>query len=114
MGGESSFLFSSLDNKDVEILVDAMTEVKVPASEVIIRYGEEGNELYVVESGILECYKENSVDGEIKVVKTCLSGDVFGELALLYSTTRQANVRVAAAAAAGGDDKESSTTANGV
>ena len=33
------------------------------------------------------------IEGEDRVVKTCEVGDVFGELAVMYNTTRAANVR---------------------
>jgi cAMP-dependent protein kinase regulator len=44
----------------------------------------------VIEKGTLECFKQ--IDGENKVVKTCMEGDVFGELALLYNCPRAADV----------------------
>jgi len=46
--------------------------------------------LFVIEKGNLDCII--NVNGEDKVVKTCSSGDVFGELALLYNCPRAANV----------------------
>merc|ERR1712178_230673 len=52
----------------------------------VINQGDNGDFLFVIETGILDC-----VIGD-KVVKTCEAGDVFGELALLYNTTRAADV----------------------
>ncbi|KAF4739071.1 hypothetical protein FOZ63_005106, partial [Perkinsus olseni] len=51
---------------------------------------EDGNHLYIVEKGQLDCYKKFP-DGE-KKVKTCVPGDCFGELSLLYNTPRAASV----------------------
>ncbi len=52
-----SFLFNSLDEKEFEIVIDAMTEVKLKPGEVIIKEGDDGDYLYVVENGKLQCRK---------------------------------------------------------
>jgi cAMP-dependent protein kinase regulator len=52
-----SFMFSALDENELEVVIDAMDERKAVAGENIIVEGESGNELYVVEEGTLECYK---------------------------------------------------------
>lgn len=41
----------------MEIVIDAMDERKATPGENIIVEGESGNELFVVEEGILDCYK---------------------------------------------------------
>merc|ERR1712113_129451 len=45
---------------------------------------------YVITDGVLDCSKV--LDGVERVVKTCLKGDLFGELALLYNSPRAASV----------------------
>jgi cAMP-dependent protein kinase regulator len=95
---KNSFMFEALAEKDFQVTVDAMEEVVCQAGETIIKQGDEGDFLFVVEDGKLDCTKP--IDGEVKVLKTCVAGDVFGELALLYNTTRAASVSVAAGAAA--------------
>jgi len=87
-----SFLFSSLDDNDMEIVVDAMKDVQVPNGERIIKQGEDGNVLFIIESGKLDCLVAKGGEAE-KVVKTCEPGDVFGELALLYNCPRAASVQ---------------------
>lgn len=86
-----SFLFGSMDDKDFGVVIDAMEEQIFEAGTQIIKQGDDGDYLFVVEDGRLECYKD--INGVSTVVKTCEPGDVFGELALLYNTTRAANVR---------------------
>jgi len=81
-----SFLFSSLDANDLTIIIGAMKEVVVEGGKRVIKQGDDGDFLFVIESGKLDC-----IIGE-KVVKTCDAGDVFGELALLYNCPRAANV----------------------
>lgn len=59
-----------------------------PPGETIIREGEDGNQLYIIESGCLEAFNE-TVRG-----RRLTRGMLFGELALLYNCKRTASVRV--------------------
>ncbi len=54
---EQAFMFSCLNPEELSIVLDAMQNIKKKAGENIIRQGEEGDSLYVVESGILTCTK---------------------------------------------------------
>jgi cAMP-dependent protein kinase regulator len=89
---KDSFLFSNLAGKDFDVAVNAMEEVNAAPGETVIKQGDEGDFLFVIEEGTLNCTKP--IDGEIKTVKTVTAGDVFGELALLYTTARAATVSV--------------------
>merc|ERR1719456_35732 len=84
-----SFLFSGLEGKDLSQVIDAMEEKPAEAGEECVKQGDDGDFLFVVESGALECKRNEDPD---KVLKTCEAGDVFGELALLYNCPRAANV----------------------
>mmetsp|Transcript_50436 Transcript_50436/g.107086 ORF Transcript_50436/g.107086 Transcript_50436/m.107086 type:complete len:406 (-) Transcript_50436:133-1350(-) len=87
-----SFLFSSLETTDFNIIIGAMKEVNVPEQEAVIRQGDDGDFLFVIEKGEFDCMIKFP-DGTEKVVKTCVPGDVFGELALLYNCPRKATVQ---------------------
>jgi cAMP-dependent protein kinase regulator len=50
-------MFESLDDKDSKIVIDAMEEKKFEAKGLVIKEGDDGDELFVVESGSLECTK---------------------------------------------------------
>jgi len=50
-------MFNALDENEFEIVVDAIEEVKAKAGDVIIKEGDQGDCMYVVESGDLECTK---------------------------------------------------------
>jgi len=54
---EQAFMFSSLNPEELSIVLDAMQSVKKMAGEAVITEGEEGDCLYVVESGVLTCTK---------------------------------------------------------
>jgi len=87
-----SFIFNNLDEKDLQTVLDAITEEKFKAGQVVITEGEKGDLLYVVESGVLECTKIfNKSDGP-KWLKEYKEGESFGELALLYNAPRAATI----------------------
>merc|ERR1719330_928402 len=95
-----SFLFANLDANDLNIVIGAMKEVVAEPGQRLIYQGDQGDFIFVVDSGKLECMKGDNPTktgdkfecaGE-KVVKTCEAGDVFGELALLYNCPRAASV----------------------
>lgn len=50
-------MFSGLNPEELSIVLDAMQNVKKKAGEQVIREGDEGDCLYVVESGTLSCTK---------------------------------------------------------
>mmetsp|Transcript_28212 Transcript_28212/g.61586 ORF Transcript_28212/g.61586 Transcript_28212/m.61586 type:complete len:403 (-) Transcript_28212:107-1315(-) len=85
-----SILFSSLDERDMWHVIGAMKEVTVAEKTRVINQGDDGDFLFVVEKGELDCIILGD-EGET-VVKTCKAGDIFGELALLYNCPRQASV----------------------
>jgi cAMP-dependent protein kinase regulator len=65
-------MFSSLSPEDLAIILDAMQSVKKSPGELVIQEGEEGDCLYVVESGILTCTK---VLVRITILKVCRKGN---------------------------------------
>ena len=89
----SSFLFSNLDEKELEIVINAMDEKEYKPNENVITQGESGDCLYVVEEGNLDCTKHFTEDGEEKYLKTYIPGESFGELALLYNSPRAATIK---------------------
>ena len=53
---KANFIFRDLDEEQASGVLNAMQEVSVPANEVVIRQGDEGEYFYVVESGLLHCF----------------------------------------------------------
>mmetsp|Transcript_33856 Transcript_33856/g.72154 ORF Transcript_33856/g.72154 Transcript_33856/m.72154 type:complete len:318 (-) Transcript_33856:79-1032(-) len=87
----NSFLFHSLDPKDLQVVTMAMQgPLVLEPGYRLITEGEPGDHLYVVSDGAMDCSKV--LDGVDTVVKTCFQGDLFGELALLYNCPRAASV----------------------
>lgn len=90
-------LFSHLEESERNALFDAMEERRILAGEVIIRQGDQGDNFYVVDSGECSVFvakphlAHNDPLGE--KVGHVKAGGSFGELALMYGTTRAASVR---------------------
>lgn len=59
----------------------------------MIKQGADGDNLYVVESGQLDCFKVFKKGDEMTFLKTYQPGESFGELALLYNAPRAATIR---------------------
>lgn len=87
----NSFLFKGLDQKDADIVKGAMEEKFFKAGEFIIKEGEKGDELFMVDEGELECTK--MIKGSNVFIKNYTVGESFGELALLYNSPRAASVQ---------------------
>jgi len=85
------FLFSSLEDNDLSIVIGAMKEMSMTPGQRAIEQGDQGDFLFVIESGAFDCLIKKP-DGTEQCVKTCGPGDVFGELALLYNCPRAASV----------------------
>ena len=67
-----SFMFRALSAKEMNIVIDAMEEVTASGGERMINLGDEGDFLFVVETGALECRKE--IDGTDTLLKTVEEG----------------------------------------
>jgi len=89
---EQAFMFSALDEKEKKIVIDAMEEKHFKAGDKVITQGDDGDVLYVVDSGKLDCFKRFGKDEPNTYLKTYGPGESFGELALLYNAPRAASI----------------------
>ena len=88
----TSILFNGLDDKEKQVIVLAMKVIDVAAGSTIIKQGDEGNELFVVDTGSLDCFKRFADQHEDKFLVSYGPGGAFGELALLYNAPRAATI----------------------
>jgi len=99
-------MFSALDEKEQNIVINAMEEktfeyllhllyflTSFRPEEYVIQQGENGDNLYVVDSGKLACYKQFANNPEPTFLKNYEPGESFGELALLYNAPRAATIK---------------------
>lgn len=87
-----AFMFNALEAKELNIVIDAIEEIRVSAGEKVIVEGDQGDCMYVLESGSLDCTKIFSGKTEPTFLKTYQPGEGFGELALLYNCPRAATI----------------------
>lgn len=87
------FMFKFLDQDDLDIIIGAMEEKIFAAGQQVITQGDDGNELYVIYQGNLNCSKIVPGQSKETFLKKYESGEVFGELCLLYNTPRAASIK---------------------
>jgi cAMP-dependent protein kinase regulator len=88
-----SLLFRTLEAKQIDQILDAMWEKLVHQGDVIIRQGDDGDNFYVIDSGVYEIHvsKDGDFHNSIKVGEYNQTGS-FGELALMYNQPRSATI----------------------
>ncbi|ODQ78374.1 hypothetical protein BABINDRAFT_162613 [Babjeviella inositovora NRRL Y-12698] len=79
-----NFLFGQLDDEELNTVIHALEEKRLPQNTEIIKQGDEGDFFYVIEKGEVDFY----VNGD--KVNTSGPGSSFGELALMYNSFRAA------------------------
>ena len=72
-----NFMFSNLDEAELQTVLDAFEEKKVTTGETVIKEGDKGDVVYLVETGELTCTKKQN--GEEVELKTYVPGESFGE-----------------------------------
>lgn len=86
-------MFTALDEKEFAIVIDAIEEVTGKAGEFVIKEGDQGDCMYVLDKGALDCTKVFSGNTEPTFLKEYQPGESFGELALLYNAPRAATIK---------------------
>lgn len=64
-----SFMFKYLESNEKQSVIDAMEEKHFASNSHVIRQGEDGDVLYVVDSGELDCFKTFEGSDEPKHLK---------------------------------------------
>ena len=83
----SVYIFSSLTLEKLREIKDRLSRLEVQAGEDIIKEGEYGTQLYILEKGQVQIIK----GGE--VVRTLSNPVYFGERGLVFNDIRSATVR---------------------
>jgi cAMP-dependent protein kinase regulator len=95
---KDQILFIGMETEHKLRAIASMWRVSVPKDTVLIRQGDIGDNLYVLESGTIHVYvradgSHNDGKSLKKVDTVSKPGKSFGELALLYNTPRNATVK---------------------
>jgi CRP/FNR family transcriptional regulator, cyclic AMP receptor protein len=82
-------LFSLLDDQERAALAERIDVVTLPAGKIVYNYGDPGDSMYVVRTGVVELSFANDTGDKI-VIEVARQGDFFGELSLLDGAARTA------------------------
>jgi cAMP-dependent protein kinase regulator len=89
-------LFSSLNETQLRVVVNAMEKRSFSRGGIIIKQGDVGDYFYILDSGSADCFVKQANDSDPKsfgaMVKQFKAGDSFGELALLHNKPRAATI----------------------
>lgn len=88
----ASPLFRGIPRENAARIVQYFERRMYPANTTIVREGEAGDALFIVESGLVEVFL-SSATGESKVVTRLGAGEAFGEMSVLTGEPRSAGVR---------------------
>jgi len=87
----SSRVFPQLNESEEQDILSVCTRIEASAGTAVLRKGDGGGDLYVVETGVFKVYEDEA--GEEYVIALLNPGDVFGELSFLDGSPRSASVR---------------------
>ncbi|WP_040157689.1 Crp/Fnr family transcriptional regulator [Mobilicoccus massiliensis] len=88
-------LFAALDDADVSALQATMSTSRLGRGEVLFREGEQGDRLYVIQSGKVKLGR-SSADGRENLVAILGPGEMFGELSVFDPGPRNATATAVA------------------
>ncbi|XP_026191380.1 cGMP-dependent protein kinase egl-4 [Cyclospora cayetanensis] len=83
----SNLVCSSLNEAEVDALANAVEYFAFKAGDVVTQQGESGSYFFIVHSGEFEVLVND------KVVNKVMTGQAFGEIALIHNTARTATIR---------------------
>ena len=84
-------LFSGLDTKSLSMMMPLFENEVFPANTKVLREGEFGDSMYIIADGEVSVTKYNEEGNEIFITKL-KTGSYFGEVALIDSQPRSANI----------------------
>ena len=85
-------IFRCLNKHQISKVMDSLTNVLVHQGDVIIRQNDEGDNFYIIQSGIYDIKVTSNVNDKLDHVTRMYGRGFFGELALMYSQPRTATV----------------------
>ncbi len=74
-------LFAGFKDEDLAEIAQTCSELSTPSETVIIRQGQVGSEMYLLEEGSMSIYRE--LKGETRALASIQAPSVFGEMALM-------------------------------
>jgi CRP/FNR family cyclic AMP-dependent transcriptional regulator len=85
-------LFENFNQEERDLLASQLDEVEFAAGQLIFRRGDPGGAIFIVASGEVEVFLEDSTGTRI-VFETVKTGEFFGELSLIDGESRSASAQ---------------------
>jgi len=85
-------LFEKLEESSLQAIAARFVTERVPAGRTVFEQGDPGDKFYLIAHGSVEVIRREADDAE-RWLGVLQDGEVFGEMALLQDTRRNANVR---------------------
>src|SRR3954454_21557153 len=82
--------FSKLPREAIAPMLEALEQIELDAGEVVVRQGDPGGSMFIVQEGKLHVYE--TTEGERRDLRWLRTGDFFGELSLYADVPRSATV----------------------
>jgi hypothetical protein len=89
---QTADLFSGLSDSEAAVLGSCMERMEARAGEMVVRQGEPGDALFLIEEGTAEVVRRPRDEGPGRLVAELEPGDYFGEIALVTGGERIADV----------------------
>ena len=86
-------LFASLDDNAATELRSLLTEQVVSSNTRLFRHGDQGNAMYLIESGVVRISLQDEDKNDVTLAELA-QGDFFGEMSLIDGRQRSADARV--------------------
>ncbi|MFH0975348.1 MAG: GGDEF domain-containing protein [Spirochaetota bacterium] len=83
-------IFNSFSEQELKKIEECLIPVTIEKNEKLFSEGDEGNEFYIVESGVISS-SINCTDGSQKEIALFKSGDCFGEMSIFENAPRSAS-----------------------
>jgi CRP/FNR family transcriptional regulator, cyclic AMP receptor protein len=84
-------IFAGISNEGLEILLERVKSMTVQTGEIIVKEGEPGNRLFLIEEGVVAVKKYFGTPEETELARLSRT-DFFGEMCILETLPRSATV----------------------
>ena len=81
-------IFKTLSKNELDLIINSFKNERYQQGDTIFNQGEDGDKLYILKSGELECWKTIKKGDPQTFIKLYNEGDILGELAIMYNYQR--------------------------
>jgi cAMP-dependent protein kinase regulator len=86
-------IFKNLSKNELDLIINSFKTERYQQGDTIFNQGEDGDKLYILTSGELECWKTIKKGDPQTFIKLYNEGDILGELAIMYNYQRNYTIK---------------------